>query len=137
MCFRNCACIVSLFISIILGVVAGIALFFGVLPVIAGLPLLVFLTGIAILVVFSFLLGVSKHSRCACRYGYCIMLGSSLSIILAAIARVLTVVAANIGFAILIGLLVAAFLFAIFSFFAFLACLIKENCYPYDTCSRE
>jgi len=137
MCFKNCACIVSLFVSIILGVVASIALFFGVLPIITGLPLLVFLTGIAILVSFSFLLGVTKHSRCACRYGYCILFGSALSIVLAAIARILAVVAANIGFAILIGFLVAAFLFAIFSFYAFLACFVKENCYPYDTCSRD
>lgn len=129
MCFKNATCILSLFLSILLGVGAGVALFFGALPVIVGLPLLVFLTGASALVGFSFLLGMNRRSVCICRYGRCILIGSFFSIILSAISRVLTIISANIGFAILIGLLVAAFFFTVFTFFAFLFCLIKENCY--------
>ena len=128
MCFKNTTCILSLFLSILLGVGAGVALFFGALPVIVGLPLLVFLTAASALVGFSFLLGMNRHSVCICRYGRCILIGSFFSIILSAISRVLTIVVANVGFAVLIALLVAAFFFTIFTCFAFLFCLIKENC---------
>lgn len=128
MCFKNIPCILSLLISILLGIIAGIAFFFCLLPGITTLPLFVFLTGTSTLVSFSILFGIIRHLKCVCRYGRCILIGSVLSIILSAIACILRIVAFNIGFAILVALFVAAFFFTIFTFYAFLSCLLKENC---------
>lgn len=129
MYFKNKVCILNLLISILLGVLTGVAFFFCLLPGIAKLPLFVFLTGTFILVGFSFLLGLSRHSKCVCHYGRCVLIGSVLSIILSAIACILRIVAFNICFAILVALFVTAFFFTIFTFYAFLSCLLKENCY--------
>lgn len=135
MCFKNCACTVILLISVLVGVLAGIAFFNGLLPLFTALPILVFVFAL-VASIFTFLFGILRNTKCICRFGGCILVGSGLSILLSSIASILTLATESIGIAILVGLLVAAFLLSLLSFFTFLACLLRELCRYQEPCCR-
>lgn len=131
MCFRACRCVGAALISVLLGFVIGILYFNSILTGIIGVIIaaLIFsaLTFLILTIIGVFTRG--KEELCTCREGKCTLLAAVLNLILGIVAISLTLAVANIGFAILVGLLGATFIFNILSLVGLLTCLFEcERC---------
>jgi len=130
MCRTNCGCPIIIAISIILGIVVGILFFNGIVALGTIALGVVLAFGALAMVVVALIAGLGRNeaNRCACRYGTCIVIGSVLSILLAIVALMVTILAGSIAAAILVGAIGAAFIVTLISMVLFLLCLVRSNC---------
>ena len=130
MCFKGCNCIISATVSILIGVVVGILFYNALLPAITT-AVIITLIFAALAFLLLTIIGVSeKGDECVCKVGKCVLLGASLTLVLGLIASILTLATAVIGYAILVGLLGAAFFFTLFGVIELIGCILKckYNC---------
>ena len=130
MCFKGCNCIISATASILIGAVVGILFYSALIPAITT-AVIITLIFAALAFLLLTLIGISgKDNECLCKVGKCVLLGTSLTLVLGLIASVLTLATGAIGYAILVGLLGAAFFFTLFGVIELIGCLLKckYNC---------
>ncbi|MCI9063088.1 MAG: hypothetical protein HFJ17_00535 [Clostridia bacterium] len=128
MCFRFCKCVISATISILIGVAVGILFFNALIPGISTAVIISLILSALALLLLTIIGASGRENECVCRIGKCTLIGAISTLILGTIASVLTLVTASIGFAILIGLLGAAFFFTIFSIAELVGCVIECKC---------
>ena len=125
MCLKSCKCIISATISILIGVAVGILFFVGILTGIVTAIIIALIFAALALLILAIIGASKKEERCICKIGKCALIGAILTLVLGLIASVLTLVTGSIGFAILIGLLGAAFFFTLFTVAEFIGCILE------------
>jgi len=126
----NCGCPIVIAIAIILGIVIGILFFNGLIALgTIALPAIGAFGALA-MTVMALIAGIGKPetAKCVCKYGTCIVIGSVVSILLAIVALVVTLLAGSIAAAILVGAIGAAFIVTLVGMVLFLLCLVRSNC---------
>ena len=131
MCFKGCNCVISATASILIGAVIGILFFSALIPAITTAVIIALIFAALTLLLLT-IIGVSREEKeCVCKVGKCVLLGASLTLVLGLISSVLTLATGAIGYAILVGLLGAAFFFTLFGVIELIGCLLKCK---YDCC---
>ena len=131
MCLKSCKCIISATVSILIGVVVGILFFIGTLTGIATAIIIALIFAALALLILTIIGASKKENKCVCKIGKCALIGAILTLILGLIASVLTIATGSIGFAILIGLLGAAFFFTVFTIAEIIGCILECD-YEYN-----
>lgn len=127
MCNRDCKCLTTIFISLLLGVLIGFAFFIGVISgITAALIIALVLAAFGILTI---LLGRGrKDNYCICDDGRCLLLGIFGTIVTATIALSITLATGSIGFAILIGAVGFFAVVTLLGIINVLFCIIRTDC---------
>lgn len=131
MCLKSCKCIISATVSILIGVAVGILFFVGILTGIATAIIIALIFAALSLLILTIIGSSKKENKCVCKIGKCALIGAILTLILGLIASVLTIATGSIGFAILIGLLGAAFFFTVFTIAEIIGCILECD-YEYN-----
>jgi len=131
MCLKSCNCLISATVSILIGVVVGILFFNAILTGIATAIIIALIFAALALLILTIIGASKKENKCVCKVGKCALIGAILTIILGLIASVLTIATGSIGFAILIGLLGAAFFFTVFTIAEIIGCILECD-YEYN-----
>lgn len=130
-CRPSCGCgCIALFISAILGAVAGVLVYFNLLPAITTAVWIAFglgVLGLIILVSALFLASTNPShalTRCLCKRGICLLVGSIGTIVAALCALSIVLAPLSIATAILVSI-AAFFLFLmIIALISFLVCIL-------------
>ena len=129
-CNKNCDCVSAVILGAIAGVIIGLLFFFAVIATLATAVWISFGIAAVSLIVLTAVAAFGKPnvSKCICKFGSCLLIGSIGTILTVLIGSVVTLATGSVIAAIWIG--IGAFFSAItvFSFVSFILCLIDSNC---------
>lgn len=127
MCNRNNACLVSVAISLVIGVIAALTFFFALLPGISTFIIMALV--LAAIAIFALLLANGrKEDWCLCKNGICLVIGIAGTIAFGIIASLVTLVTGSILFAVLIGLVGFFAALILSNLVVLLICVVESNC---------
>lgn len=127
---RDCECLITAFIGVILGIVVGYIAYITLIPGIVtalwiglgiGLGALILLTLVA-------LLACGKKERCVCKIGRCLAIPALITIITTIIGLSITITAGVAGTAVLIGLATLFLTMTLLNIVRLILCLVDANC---------
>ena len=135
MCNKNNTCLISLAISLVLGVFIGIAFFFGLIP---GIITVIFLSLVLafVSIIGIILLDSKKKDKCLCKNGICTIIGTAGIIVTGFLSLGIILLPAIIPFAILIGVFGFFTVLTLVSWIFILLCLTKCEYYYYE-CEKQ
>lgn len=127
---RNCGCLITLLVGVILGIIVG---YIAYTTTITGIVLALWVSFIIsvislILLTLSALLACGKKERCVCNNGYCIAISAVGTIITTIIGLAITITTGSIGIAILIGLATLFLAMTLLNLVKLILCLTDANC---------
>lgn len=127
---KNCGCLITLFIGIILGIIVGYNAYLTLIPGIVAALWIAFGIGIGALVLLAIMAQIAcgKKEKCICKNGNCIAIPAVGTIITSIIGLSITITAEAIGTAVLIGLVTLFLTMTILNILKLVLCLINENC---------
>lgn len=130
MCRRNCGCLITLLVGVILGIIVG---YIAYTTAITGIVLALWVSFIIsitalILLTLSALLACGKKERCVCNNGYCIAIPAVGTIITTIIGLAITITTGSVGIAILIGLATLFLVMTLLNLVKLILCLTDANC---------
>lgn len=127
MCNRNNTCLVSVAISLVIGVIAALTFFFALLPGISTFIIIALI--LAAIAIFAVLLtNGKKEDWCLCKSGICLVVGIAGTIAFGIIASLVTLVTGSIAFAVLIGLVGFFAALTLSNLVVLLICIAEANC---------
>ncbi len=127
---KNCSCLITLFIGIILGIIVGYNAYLAVIPGIVTALWIAFGIGIGALILLAIMAQArcERREKCICKNGTCIAIPAVGTIITAIIGLSITITTGSIGIAILIGLATLFLIMTILNILDYILCLINEKC---------
>ncbi len=124
---ENYSCLVGILLAILLGFLIGLLVFLGILTNLTVGLIVAIVSAFVISIAFFVTIVLSMYCECVRRYSCQILIGIIGTILFATIALSITL-GANIGSAILVGLVVFFLTYLIIKFLKLLSCIIRMNC---------
>lgn len=130
MLFGKIGCLISAFISIILGFIVGIVSFNVVIPGIVAALWIAFGIGVGALLLVILLAAFVKGREewCICENGTCIAVGAIGTIISTIIGLSITITTGVVAIAVLLGITTFFLAFTLFGLLQLAICLSKKKC---------